>query len=290
MIDLNEMTIFATVVEAGSFTNAGKMLGLPKSTVSRKIALLEERLGVLLLQRTTRSLKLTNTGEGYYQQCARIVSQAKEADITATEQQDNPVGLIRITAAPGFMFLADYLADFMKQYDQIQVELNLDKRVVDMVSEGYDFAFRVGPLETSSLIARLLGTSKVLLCASPLYLNQYGWPPTFEELKKHKLIQGIPWQVVDEPGWLPSGLSKRISTNENEIARKLALKGLGIALLSETDCIQELKDHLLEPVLSDHPFPEKNIYLVYPSKRYLSLKLTKFIEYVLDRWKTDPPW
>ena len=290
MIDLNEMAIFAEVIASGSFTKAGKCLGLPKSTVSRKISLLEERLGVRLIQRTTRSLHLTDAGTAYFQQCSRIVSEAKEADLLAIQKQAIPSGLIKISAPPGFLFLSEYIAEFLAKFDQINIEINSDKRMVDLVTEGIDLAFRVGPLENSSLIARLLGVTRLVLCATPEYLKRYGVPETYNELKNHRLIQGIPWDIVDEAGLFSVDLPKRIITNENEMARRLTLKGFGISLLSELDCAADIRSGHLKPVLNDHPLPEKKIYLLYPSNQYVSLKVKKFIEFILDQWKFNPPW
>ena len=290
MIDLNEMVVFATVVDAGSFTKAGKQLDLPKSTISRKVSLLEKRLGVLLLQRTTRSLNLTETGSVYYRHCTRILSEAKEADALATQKQIEPTGLIRITAPPGFIFLTDYIAEFLEKYEKAQIELNLEKRMVDLISEGYDLAFRPGPLKSSSLVLRCLGSARFLFCAAPSYLKRYGRPESIEDLADHQLIQGVPWKVVDNSGTLPPNLPKRAITNENEIARLLTVKGLGISILPESDCAEDIRQGKLEAILGEDPLPEKKVYLLYPSKQYLSAKLRRFIEFITERWKSNPPW
>ena len=290
MIDLNEMVIFAAVVDAGSFTEAGKQLELPKSTISRKVSQLEKRLGVLLLQRTTRSLKLTEAGSAYYRHCARIISEAKEADTLAAQEQVEPNGLIRITAPPGFTFVTGYIAEFLEKYEKVQIELNLEKRMVDLVAEGYDLAFRPGPLKSSSLVVRYLGSSGFIMCASPDYLNQHGRPTSFADLENHQLIQGVPWRVIDHTGDLPLNLPKRVSTNENEVARLLTLEGLGISILPEYECAEEIRQGSLELVLPEQPIPAKKIYMLYPSKQYLSIKLRRFIDFIVENWKANPPW
>src|SRR5690606_5190989 len=184
--DLNEMAIFAHVVDAGSFTGAARNLGLPKSTVSRKITQLEERLGVRLIQRNTRSLRLTDTGNAYYNHCARILSEIEEANIAVTQMQSTPTGTLRITAPVlfGSTVLSALIAEFMELHPQVNVDLVLD--VIDI-------AFRIGQLEDSSLIGRYLGDVRGMLCASPEYLRRKAAPSHPDELSNHSLITASQW-------------------------------------------------------------------------------------------------
>ena len=193
--DLNEMAIFVHVVEAGSFTGAAKNLGLPKSTVSRKITQLEERLGVRLIQRTTRSLRLTDTGSAYYNHCARILGEIEEANITVTQMQSTPTGTLRITAPVlfGSTVLSGLIADFMDEHPQVQIDLVLTDQRLDLVQDGIDVAFRVGQLEDSSLIGRHLGDARSILCASPEYVKKHGAPKHPSELQEHTLMTASQW-------------------------------------------------------------------------------------------------
>ncbi|WP_263866297.1 LysR family transcriptional regulator [Thalassolituus oleivorans] len=193
--DLNEMAIFVHVVEAGSFTGAAKNLGLPKSTVSRKITQLEERLGVRLIQRTTRSLRLTDTGSAYYNHCARILGEIEEANIAVTQMQSTPTGTLRITAPVlfGSTVLSGLIADFMDDHPQVQIDLVLTDQRLDLVQDGIDVAFRVGQLEDSSLIGRHLGDARAILCASPEYVKKHGAPKHPSELQEHTLMTASQW-------------------------------------------------------------------------------------------------
>ena len=187
-MDLNETLIFARIVQAGSFTGAAKELGMPKSTVSRKLSELEERLGARLLQRTTRKLSLTELGQIYYRDCERIVAQLEEAEVSITELQAEPRGLLRITAPLNFGFLGGIVADFLDHNAPLQVELVCTDRMVDLVEEGFDIGIRVGRLSDSSLIARSLGSGYGIAVASPPYLKLHGKPRNPADLKGHECI------------------------------------------------------------------------------------------------------
>jgi len=289
MHDLNEMAIFAKVVETGSFTEAARKLGFPKSTISRKISKLEERLGVLLLQRTTRKLKLTDTGSAYYTHCARIVEEVEEADQIAAQKQAVPAGLIRVAGVPGMVGISDLIGDFSKQYEQVQFELKLETRRMNMLEEGIDIAFRVGTLNDSSLIARCLGKSQMILCASPEYLKRKGTPKTIRDLKYHSIITGIPWSFVNNEEKINVSFPIRLAVNENRVARQLALKGLGITVLAATTCMEDIQKEALIPIFLDYPLAIKNLYMLYPSNRYLTIRIRSFIDFVMKKWGENPP-
>ncbi|HEX2881045.1 MAG TPA: LysR family transcriptional regulator, partial [Polyangiaceae bacterium] len=187
-MDLNEIAIFAQVVQAGSFTSAAAQLGMPKSTVSRKIAELEERLDSRLLQRTTRKLSLTDAGRAYYDYCARIVADIDEAERAVTSLQAIPKGLLRITAPINMGFLAPIISDYLKRFPEVNIDLFCTARTVDLVEERFDVGIRAGVLADSTLIARNLGTIKWFLVAGPGYLKERGRPRLPEDLKKHDCL------------------------------------------------------------------------------------------------------
>lgn len=292
--DLNEIAIFVKVVDAGSFTGAAKNLGLPKSTVSRKITQLEERLGVRLLQRTTRTLSLTDTGSAYYNQCSRIIGDVEEANIAVTEMQSKPKGLLRITAPMlfGTWVLSDLISNFLKSNPEIQVEIVLTDQSLDLIQEGIDVAFRVGVLADSSLIARPLGEVNAIACASPAYVDSHGAPNHPSELKQHSIVnwtQGDSW-TFEKPEQVTIDIKSRVQVNDAQSLHKMALNGLGIARLPTFICAQDIMDKRLVPILCDWSFDAVPIHAIYPSNRHLSVKVRSFVDYVVDELRKEQPW
>src|SRR5882724_13642927 len=171
-VDLNELLVFARVVRAGSFTAAAKLLGMPKSTVSRKVSQLEERLDARLLQRTTRKLSLTDVGRTYYDYCERIVAEVEDAERAVGSLQDVPRGLLRVTSGPNSAFLAPIFTEYLKQHPEVSLELVCTTRAVDLVEERFDLGIRAGTLPDSPLIARRLGRVSWWLVAAPAYLKK----------------------------------------------------------------------------------------------------------------------
>ena len=294
--DLNEMAVFVHVVEAGSFTGAARNLGLPKSTVSRKITQLEERLGVRLIQRTTRSLRLTDTGNAYYSQCARILGEIEEANIAVTRMQSTPTGTLRITAPVlfGSTVLSGLIADYLEQHPQVTVDMVLTDQKLDLVQDGIDVAFRVGQLEDSSLIGRHLGDARAILCASADYIEAHGAPQHPDTLSQHSLMTLTPWS-----SWQLSGpdndiythnVRARIQVNDFASLYTLALSGTGIAPLPTMIAAPAIRSGKLVPVLSDWPFEASPIHALYPSNRHLSAKVRSFVDFVIEAVRPTPPW
>ncbi|GAA6134113.1 LysR family transcriptional regulator [Oceaniserpentilla sp. 4NH20-0058] len=292
--DLNEIAIFVKVVDAGSFTGAAKSLGLPKSTVSRKITQLEERLGVRLLQRTTRTLSLTDTGSAYYNQCSRIIGDVEEANIAVTEMQSKPQGLLRITAPMlfGAEVLSDLVAEFLQGNPEIQLEIVLTDQPLDLIQEGIDVAFRVGQLADSSLIARSLGNIKVITCASPEYLKKHGSPNHPNDLSQHTTVNWNPvnsWEY-DTPEKISIDLKPKVKVNDVLSMRKMALNGLGIARLPAFLCADDIKAGRLKPVLCNWSYKSTPIHALYPSNRHLSVKVRSFVDFIVEEFRKAQPW
>lgn len=295
--DLNEMAIFAHVVEAGSFTGAAKHLGLPKSTISRKITQLEERLGVRLIQRTTRSLNLTDTGSAYYNQCSRILAEIEEANLAVTQMQSTPTGNLRISAPVlfGSTVLATLVAEFIAQYPLVNIDLVLSDQQLDLIQDGIDVSFRVGQLEDSSLIGRYLGDVRAMLCASPEYLKKHPAPSHPDQLLEHTLMTTPQWQQ-----WQLNGPSNqqanvpasktRITANDFATLYTLALSGAGIAPLPMMIAASAVRSGKLMQVLPDWPFDSAPIHALYPSNRHLSAKVRSFVDYVIENVRPNPPW
>lgn len=289
MIDLNEMFVFARVAQAQSITGGAKALGIPKSSVSRKIAQLESRLGVRLLHRTTRRLSLTEIGAAYYERCARVLAQAEEAEQAVSQLRRVPQGRLRITTTVeyGLHRLAEHVEAYLKRYPQVAVEVILTSRVVDLVQEGIDIAIRFGQLEDSGLGSRKLGAGQMLLYASPGYLRKNGTPKSIEDLSKHK---GIHFQdPYPEPIWPlngPGGETRRIGFESRYASNNLSLvhdacaRGFGIALMPPFVCEDSVREGRLVQVLSGWGSGDDAIHAVFPSQRYLAPKVRAFLDLI----------
>lgn len=294
MQDLNEMAIFAKVVEAGSFTKAADRMGLPKSTVSRKISQLEERLDVRLLNRTTRVLKPTETGKIYYQHCSKMLEEAEEADRAITKMQAEPTGLLRISAPLSFgeKFLQEALDIFLSKHPQVSIDLVLDNKNLDLVVDEIDVAFRVGPLADSSLVARKLGPAQMVLCASQSYLDEHGTPAKPSDLYQHVLIKH-PVAHLELEG--PNGIEyidaqARVVANDMVFIKNMVKRGLGIGGVPLAIAEDELRAGELIPVLTHYPFVTREFYLVYPSRRQLPSKVVAFIDFIMEHCLEHLPW
>jgi DNA-binding transcriptional LysR family regulator len=291
MIDLNAMRLFAQVVEAGSFTAAARELSMPKSTLSRRITQLESELDCRLLQRTTRSLRLTDLGADFYSHCQRMVAEAKEAEQAISRGQEIPRGLLRVTAPVefGIDLLGALAAEYLQRYPDVTLELDLSNRFVDLIEEGFDLALRAGRLEDSSLIARRLGESRLTVSASPAYLARRGSPTTPKQLTEHDCLvypgaDGRCLLQFSGPNQMVQvELQGRLVANSLGTLRDAAIAGLGIAALPLSLCREALEQGRLQPVLEDWLLPTDGIYAVYPSPRHLTPKLQSFMEFVAQR-------
>jgi DNA-binding transcriptional LysR family regulator len=296
-MDLNEIVVFARVVETRSFTAAAQQLGLPKSTVSRKIAQLEERLGVRLLQRTTRKLNLTEVGQAYYERCARIVQDIAAAEQVVTDMQTAPRGLLRVTAPVdlGSTYLGALVAEFLAQYPEIQMELDLSDRVVDLIEDGVDLGIRFGPLTESSLIARKLGTIRLRCCASTAYLAEHPAPDTPAQLAEHDVLvfapsgRIVPWMMHGPDGVIDATPRGRLISNGVLALRDAARAGAGVTLLPEFVIADDVAAGGMAYVLPAWSLHASELFAVYPSTRNLSPKVRAFLEFLMAKL-SPPPW
>lgn len=289
-MDLNEIAIFARVVQAQSFTAAGKALGLPKSTVSRKVSELEERLGTRLLHRTTRTLSLTDAGRAYQQYAARIVAEAEEADLAVSTMQGAPRGLLRVTAPLNFDLLAPVVSSYLVRYPDVQVQMVCTDRVVDIVDEGFDLAVRAGRLADSSLIARHLGAGHNVVVASPQLLESHGRPRRPQDLERlPALVFGAGpdrarWTLLRKDDEVTVTVRPRFVTNDYAMLQEAAVAGVGFGLLPRLRCEAALREGQLELVLPAWRSPDIPIQAVYPSTRLLSPKVKTFVDHLQQRF------
>jgi DNA-binding transcriptional LysR family regulator len=291
MIDLNDIVVFASVVEAGSFTAAARLLAMPKTTVSRRIAALEREVGVRLLQRTTRSLNLTDAGRLYYEQSSQGLRTIEEANLRLAEARAEPSGTIRISAPVGFggHFLIRAVVDFLAMYPKTNVELRLTDDRLNLVEDGIDLAFRTGILQDSTLIARKLGSTHRLLCASPDYLARHGVPESPADLTRHQCViagpsaSGAHWVLDGPSGQETVVVAGRFAANEMQAVVAAALAGFGIAQLPQAIAEGLIKEGRLQRVLRDYTTPAGGLYVLYPSSRHLSPLVKAFIELASER-------
>lgn len=296
MIDLNEMLIFAKVVETGSFIGAARTLGIPKSTVSRKVAELEDRLGTRLLIRTTRKVQPTEVGRTYFEQAIRITADAEAADRAVHEAQDVPTGRLRVTTTMVFAqrHLAPLLGEFRKAYPRVDVEILAVDRMVDLVGERFDLAIRAGRMEDSGLIARRVGSGNTILAASPEYLRQAGTPARIEDLRGHDCLllgsgpTGQGWYLEGPDGPTTLSVTGPLIANDVEILRQAALVGLGIARLPVFMIGEDLAEGRLVEVLPGASPSNLGVYLVYPGGRQLSAKVRVFIDFFVEHARLSP--
>lgn len=288
--DLKRMVIFSHVVDSGSFSDAARRLGLAKSAVSKHVSLLEKNTGATLLNRSTRSLSLTDIGEAYYQSCSQLIKILEDTRNTTDALQDEPRGLLRIScpASFGIDHVAPLLNTFIGQYPDLKAELQLDDNVIDMTQLGIDVAIRVGWLPDSNLRARKLKDSQMLLCASPEYVERYGLPKTPEDLIDHEWII---FSALPRPNHYTLTKNKvaktiqvkgRIKTNNGHAVRKLILEGAGISTLSSFVVGESLETGQLIQLLPDYHIDDVGVYAVFHTQKMQQAKIRTFIEYLIE--------
>jgi len=263
-------------------------MGQPKSTISRRIKLLEEKLAVRLLQRTTRSLKLTELGAVFYERCKRVQEEAEEAERSVSLGQDRPRGILRISGPveTGVSQLGVLIAEYSKLYPEVQIELDLSNRFVDLVEEGYDLAIRAGELPDSTLVARRLQVSRMALCASPKYVAQYGEPKTPNELKQHPLVlygstlKKYAYTFTGPQGIASVQLEPLHTANSLSVVRDMVKSGLGLTLLPIHHTERDVESGNLVLLMKEWRLPENGVYAVYPSPRHLTPKVRSFVDFL----------
>jgi DNA-binding transcriptional LysR family regulator len=296
-MDLNDILVFTKVVETRSFTGAAEQLGLPKSTVSRRLAQLEERLGVRLVQRTTRKLALTDIGQAYYERCSRIVADVAAAEQLVTDMQATPRGRVRITAPVDIStrYLGRICAAFVATNPDVTVELEASDRIVDLIEEGFDVALRFGALPESTLIARRLCRIDSLLVATPAYLARRGTPAAIEELDDHERVLFTPsprvqsWTLVQGEATYEFGRPARFASNNIGAVHEAVLAGAGISVMTEFMVADDLAEGRLVPVLPAWRNRSVDAHAVYPARQNLPPRLTLFLDHLAKSF--DPlPW
>ena len=289
-MDLNRVSAFVRVVQDGSFTAAAKSLRLPKSSISRSVAQLEQDLGIRLLHRTTRQLHLTDAGAAFYERVSRALGDIDEATVAAADTQVELSGSVRVTAPVdlGVWSLAPILARFIRKHPKIRVDLQLSGRVVDLVAEGFDLAVRVGPLRDSSLIARRVGELGSAAYASPRYLKRRGVPKAVEELAQHDcvLFRSVAgkarWELTSDDGDQASvDVTGALNTDDMSFVRAAVMAGCGVGLLPAFLCARAEQRGRVVRLLPRWSLNGSVLHLAYPSARFVPQRVVVLREFLL---------
>lgn len=296
---LAAMEAFVRAADTRSFSEAARQLRLSKSVVSRQIAALEAELGARLLQRTTRTLTLTEAGRVYLERARRILADVEEADRSVGQLEGSPRGRLRVNAPMsfGFLHLAAAIPDFLARYPAVRIDMSMTDRYVDLIEEEFDVAVRIGSLKDSSLVARKLAPVRMVVCASPAYLAHRGIPGRPEDLALHDCLSNTNASAISEWRFLgPDGklqlveVSGRLSANNGDALQAAARAGAGLVYLPSFIVGCDLQEGRLISVLDRFAITGSTVNAVYPHSRHLSPKVRVFVDFLAERFGPHPYW
>ncbi len=297
MIQTDDIMLFARVAELSSFTAAAQELDVSRSLVSKRIRALEERLGVRLLNRSTRSLSLTEPGQLFYDCAVRVRETLADTTRRLGELGERPRGRLRINVPVTFgqMYVAPLMGAFLERYPDIEVDMHMDDHFVDLVQEGYDAALRIGILEDSSLVARRVGSTRRVVCASPTYLRAHGTPRSPADLRHHNCLtyhhergRSGAWQFLGGPARETVPVSGNLRCSNGVALLEAARSGLGLAYLPRFMLAGDLAQGRLQEVLHEHCREELGIYALYPSHAHPPAKVRAFVDFLVQRLGAQP--
>jgi DNA-binding transcriptional LysR family regulator len=296
MDKFQEMRTFVGVVDSGSFVGAADALEMSKPAVSRYIGELESRLGVRLLQRTTRKLSLTKEGEVFYVRCKELLANVDEAEAEITSHSGEAAGQLKLSVPVAFgkLHLAPLWARFMARHPKVTLDVTLSDRVADLVEEGFDAAVRIMELSNSSLISRKLTSTRVVLCASPKYLKRHGAPKHPSDLAHHDVLDytlramGENWQFDGPEGRIVVKVAPKFRSNSGGTCRSGALQHMGLILQPDFLVGEDLRSGTLVEVLPQYRSHDIGVYAVYPTRKHVSPKVRMLVEFLLEAFRTKP--
>jgi LysR family transcriptional activator of dmlA len=298
MNQVSELSFFTIVVKEGSLSAAARELGITPPAVSKRLAQMEQRLGVQLLNRTTRRLSLTEEGELYRANAMRILAEIDAMEQVVSLNRSAPKGLLRVNAPLGFgrIYITPIVSKFVKRYPEVEVQLHLTDRPLSLVNESFDVGIRFGELPDTRLIGRRIAPNRRLLCAAPTYLKKYGVPVTPGDLANHNCIvlrqndaaYGT-WHFARGRHAETVKVRGTLSSNDGEVTLNWALDGHGITLRAEWDIAKYLRSGRLQLVLEDYAAPPADIYAVYPERHGTSAKVRAFTDFLIASFKEKAP-
>jgi DNA-binding transcriptional LysR family regulator len=287
---LTSMNVFVRVAKGGSFASGARELGISRAMATKHIMQLEGSLGTRLFNRTTRSLSLTDVGASYLERCQQILLDVEEMESAVTQLQTEPRGLLKISAPPviGATHIARAVAEFLKIYPDLTVDMILQSSPGDLIDEGIDLAIYLGALDDTSMVARKLASSSLVICGAPDYLAKFGIPQVPEDLIQHSCL--VNWAIAPRNKWIfktESGVkqihvSGRMQSNAAHTIRIAALNGLGLVMLPVYIVGGDIEKGALKMVLENYSLPPLDIHAVYPHRKYLSAKVRSFIDFLQD--------
>lgn len=288
---LEDMEVFARVVATGSLSGAGRELGLSPAGVSKRLKRLEETLGARLLQRTTRQISLTETGQTYFERISPLLAGIEDAETFVSRRSDAVRGTLKVSAPTSFgrMHIAPHIKDFMRSYPDLSINLQLSDEFVDIVGEGFDLSIRIGELTDSSLVGRKLAPVRRVLCAAPSYIERHGEPASLAELAEHLCLpphNNDTWKLEGPEGPVTYRPTGPLKTNSSEVIREAVIGGAGIALRSTWDVGHELDTGKLMQVLPAYEGTRNiGIYALYASRQFLPAKIRVFIDFLIELYE-----
>lgn len=299
MTDISDLIVFVRVVDQGSLSAAGRELRMSPAVVSHRLQRLEARLGVRLLNRTTRKVHTTEEGEVYYGHCLRILEEVEKAEQALTESRESPSGLLKISAPVSFgrRYIAPLIPDFVKQYPEVEPRLHLTESLVNLVEDGFDLAVRVGALEDSSLMARKIAVDHRYICASPDYLEKNGIPKTPQELLEHNCLllrfpgsRQFKWRLMVDGVQQFLAVKGNLDTNNSDVILDWALSGNGVVMKSQWEIGDYIKSGELVPFLEECVPQDNVVAALYPQGKHVPPKLRVFIDYLVANLSNPVPW
>lgn len=294
MSGTQDLSFFHLLASQGSLVATARALGLTPPAISKRLAALEARLGVQLVNRTTRSMSLTPEGELYFMHGARILTQIEEAEQLVRSNRAAPKGLIRVNASLGFgrRHIGPALAAFFARYPEVEIQLEISDHPLDLATHGFDLGIRFGSLPDAALHARKIASNRRLLCASPLYLERYGEPQKLADLQQHNCIfirqNEAPYGVwTFNNGGKAQNIKVRgaLGCNDGEVALNWALEGFGILLRAEWDIARYVRSGRLRLLLEDQTPTRADVYAVYPQPLHLSTRVRRLIDFLIERFQ-----
>lgn len=291
MDKLTSMNVFVRVAKAGSFAGGARELDISRAMATKHIMQLESSLGTRLFNRTTRSLSLTDVGASYLERCQQVLLDVEEMEAAVTHLQTEPRGVLKISAPPviGATHITRAIAEFLKIHSDLTVDLILQSSPGDMIDEGIDIAIYLGTLDDTSMVARKLASSSMIVCGAPAYFERYGIPEKPEDLLNHSCL--VNWASAPRNKWhfkSDSGNSTilvngRMQANVADALRLAAIEGLGLVMLASYVVSRDIEKGKLKAVLENYTLPPLDIHAVYPHRKYLSAKVRRFLEF-LQNW------
>ena len=294
---MTSMATFVKVVESGGFSAAARTLSMSPSMVTAHVQSLEERLGVRLLNRSTRRVSLTEVGHAYYERCLQILAEADDADQIAQALQSTPRGTLRLNTSIAIPpLLAPVVAEFVALYPEVSVNLTMSDRMIDLVEEGFDLAVRNMSVPDSSLVVRRVATYRFVVCGAPGYLAARGIPRQPADLSRHNCLVyshsawGNDWRFAGPDGEHSVAVEGNLQANSDNALRLAAVHGQGLALAPSFLLLDEIKSGRLVPVLTEFLQAEHAINAIYPHRHHLPAKVRSFIDLLVKHFHADPGW